>query len=85
MTLAGTFREIAAPERIVHDEVWEEPWFDGDCLVTTGFAEDGSGTLMSMRIRYASAAARAAVLKTPMAEGMEEGYSRLNRLLAPAA
>lgn len=81
--LSGTYAEVEAPARFSHDEVWDEPWFEGTCRVVTELAEDGTGCVMEARIAYDSAAARDSVLATPMAEGMGEAYARLDRLLEP--
>jgi hypothetical protein len=39
-------------------------------------------TTLAMTVLYASGAARDAVLKTPMEQGMAQGYNRLDELLA---
>jgi uncharacterized protein YndB with AHSA1/START domain len=82
MAMAGVFRELAAPERIVHSELFDEDWTGGETTVTTTFTERAGKTTLHMVIRYSSAAARDAALATPMADGMEQGYQRLDAMFA---
>src|SRR5678816_1374350 len=41
MTSRGTYREVVRPERIVCTETFEDPWYVGESLVTTEFADRG--------------------------------------------
>jgi uncharacterized protein YndB with AHSA1/START domain len=83
--LAGTFREILAPERIVHTELFDEDWTGGETLVTTTFEERGGKTTVTMTVLYASKEARDKVLQTGMTEGVAQGFDRLAELLRSAA
>src|SRR5258708_3670408 len=49
----GIYREIVAPERLVHTETWED-WDAGDVLVTTTLVEQGGTTLLTSIVRYPS-------------------------------
>ena len=83
--LGGTYREIAAPERIVHDEAFEGGEM-AEAHITTLFAEDGGRTTMTLTIGFASREARDAALATGMTGGMAQSYDRLDGVLAePAA
>ncbi|WP_119268276.1 SRPBCC family protein [Taklimakanibacter deserti] len=82
MGMSGTFREIERPERIVHVELFDEDWTGGEAVVTTVFTEQGNQTLMRQTILYGSRAARDAVLKSPMEQGVAQSYDRLAALLA---
>jgi uncharacterized protein YndB with AHSA1/START domain len=82
MGMSGVYREIATPERIVFTELWDEDWTGGETRVTLVLAEDGGKTTMTETMLYSSAAARDAVLKTPMVQGMAIGFDRLATLLA---
>jgi hypothetical protein len=73
-----------APERLVATEHFDTPWYPGEALVSQTLAERGGKTTLSMTIRYDSRETRDMVLKTPMANGMEMGYGRLDELLASA-
>lgn len=81
MGLSGTFREVTPPERIVHTELFDEDWTGGETLVTVVLDEVDGGTMMTMTVRYSSPEARDGAMATDMAEGMEMGYVRLERLL----
>ncbi len=82
MGLRGVYREIVPPERIVHTEIFDEDWTGGETLVTLLLTEHGGRTTTAMTVLYSSHEARDAALKTDMAQGMEVGYERLERLLA---
>jgi uncharacterized protein YndB with AHSA1/START domain len=88
MGLSGVFREVSKPERIVHTEKWDQPWYIGETVVTTAFAEQGGKTALTLTIRYESRAARDGIaksaIKSGMAIGMAQCYERLEELLASA-
>lgn len=81
MAMGGVFREIVPLERIVHTEIFDEDWTGGEALVTTVFSEKAGGTTVTMTILYSSREARDGVLKSGMADGMNQSYGRLDRLL----
>ncbi|MDH3262989.1 MAG: SRPBCC family protein [Paracoccaceae bacterium] len=81
MAVSGRFLEIAPPEKIVHTELFDEDWTGGETTVTTFLLDEGPATRMEMTVLYATPEARDRAAATPMAEGMEEGYARLDTLL----
>ena len=85
MGMGGVFREIAAPERLVATERFDEPWYLGEALVTILLAEQGGKTTLTQTLRYESREARDAVIKSGMDTGVEASYDRLAELLASAA
>lgn len=85
MGMSGTFREIKRPSRIIHTELFDEDWTGGETLVTTLFTEKDRKTLVEQTILYSSRAARDAALKSPMEDGVAQGYDRLDKLLASEA
>jgi uncharacterized protein YndB with AHSA1/START domain len=68
--------------RLVFTELWDEDWTGGEAVVTMALAEQAGKTTLAMTVLYASRAARDAVLKTPMEQGMAQSYNRLDELLA---
>ena len=82
MGVSGTFTEIDPPRRLVHSELFDEDWTGGEVTVETVFTAAGPGTETRMVLTYSSTEARDSVLASPMAEGMETGYARLDALLA---
>lgn len=82
MGMGGVIREIVAPERLVATEKFDESWYPGEALDTTVLVEQGGKTTLTITVLYESREARDAVLKTPMAQGMDLGYDRLAKLLA---
>ncbi len=79
--LAGTYREIVAPTRIVHAEAFEGVEMP-QALVTTVFAGKAGRTAMTLTISYPSRALRDAAIATGMTGGMGQSYDRLDTLLA---
>ena len=81
MGMAGVYREIVAPERIVHNEIFDEDWTGGETLVTSTLTETGGRTTLTTSVLYANDKARQGALVSGMTEGMEMGYARLDALL----
>jgi uncharacterized protein YndB with AHSA1/START domain len=82
MGMGGAYREIVPSERVVSSEVFDEDWTGGEAVTTLVLTEKGGRTTAVSTVLYSSRAARDAVLKTPMADGMEAGYVRLDEILA---
>ena len=82
MGMGGVYHEIAAPERIVHTEKFDDPWYQGEALVTTVFDEKGGRTTVTQTMLMESREARDGVLASGMESGVEVSYDRLDKLLA---
>ncbi len=82
MGMGGVYREIAAPERIVATERFDESWYPGEALGTLVLIEKGGKTTIQQTMLYESRAARDAVLKSEMESGVTASYDRLARILA---
>lgn len=82
-TICGSFVELDPPHRIVHVETMD---FGEDSppesRVTTEFAADGDGTLMTMTITYDSAESREAAIESGMEAGMAVSYDNLEAFVA---
>lgn len=76
----GRYREIAAPERLVHSESMIGT--PGEALVTTTFEQQGNQTTLSVTMSFESKDVRDQVLLTGMTDGMAVSYDRLEDLLA---
>jgi uncharacterized protein YndB with AHSA1/START domain len=91
MTSYGAFREVIAPERIVHTERFEMSGMDNptdmgdESVVTTTFTERGGRTTVTMTCRYPSREIRDGVLASGMANGVEASYARLDEMLRTLA
>ena len=79
--MGGVYREIVVPERIVSTEKFDESWYPGEALGTLSLTERDGRTLVTQTIMYDTLEAREAVLKSPMEQGVEAGYKRLEELL----
>jgi uncharacterized protein YndB with AHSA1/START domain len=82
MGMGGVYREIAAPQRLVATEKFDEAYYPGEALNTLVFSERGGLTTMTLTTLYASAEARDAALRSGMADGIDTSYDRLEEVLA---
>jgi uncharacterized protein YndB with AHSA1/START domain len=95
--IVGVFKEIKAPERIIHSERFEampqEPRAGddschpqgGEVVVTTVFTEHDGRTTMTLTMHYPSAQVREQALKSGMERGMDISYDRLAGILTSVA
>jgi len=81
MGMGGVYREIAAPERLVATERFDEAWYPGEAVGTLIFSERGGKTTITQTVLYQSQEARDAVLKSGMERGVAASYDRLAELL----
>jgi uncharacterized protein YndB with AHSA1/START domain len=79
MTMQGSYREVAPPERLVSTESWGPEW--PETVNTMVLTETEGLTTITITVRYPSKEARDAALKTGMKEGMDQGFARLDTLL----
>lgn len=82
MGMGGVHREIVVPSRIVVTQLFDQDWTGGETLGTLELTEQGGRTILTNTILYPSKEARDGALRTPMKEGMEAGYQKLDALLA---
>jgi uncharacterized protein YndB with AHSA1/START domain len=82
LKMGGTFREIAAPEKLVATERFEPFWYLGDALDTTLFVEDGDITKVTIIVLYETKEARDTARRSGMERGMTASYTRLEEQLA---
>jgi uncharacterized protein YndB with AHSA1/START domain len=79
MTLHGSYREVAPPERLVHTESWDPEW--PDTVNTMILTESAGQTTITITVSYPSKAARDAALKTGGTSGMDQSFAKLDVLL----
>jgi uncharacterized protein YndB with AHSA1/START domain len=84
MGLSGTFREIVTHEKLVHTEQFDQPWYPGECIITTEFTEQNGETIVTQTMHMSSKEARDGVLKTGMEKGVARSYDRLEEVLGIA-
>src|SRR2546421_11396053 len=77
MGMGGVCREIAAPERLVATEKFEQPWYPGGAVGTTVLVEQGGKTTITQTVLYQSQEARDAVLQSGMERGGGASDDRL--------
>ena len=82
MGMGGVYREIVVPERIIATEKFDQAWYPGEAVGTVTFNEAAGKTTITQTILYDTPAAREAVLKSPMEQGVAAGYDRLEKLIA---
>jgi len=82
MGMAGVYREIVVPERIVSTEQFDQSWYEGEAVGTLLLVERGGKTTVTQAMQYESRATRDAVIQSPMESGVARSYDRLEELLA---
>ena len=85
MGMGGVIREIEPVERVVSAEIFDDDWTGGETVSTLVFDEHDGRTTLVNTLNYASKEARDGALRTPMADGMEFGFSKLDTVLAELA
>lgn len=81
MGSGGEVLELARPTWIKTTELYDQDWTGGETIVTNRISEtDGLATSV-VTILYPTKAARDGARATPMADGMETGFRRLDDLL----
>jgi len=85
MGMGGKYKEIVRPERIVHTELFDEAWYEGESLNTWTLAEQGDNTTLVVTMRYETQQTRDAVLESGMESGVATSYERLDEILASQA
>jgi uncharacterized protein YndB with AHSA1/START domain len=85
MGMGGAYREIVRPDRIVATEAYDQSWYPGEAVTTLTLVEQGGRTTLTLTVLYESREARDAVLRSPMEEGVGEGFNKLAELLASLA
>jgi uncharacterized protein YndB with AHSA1/START domain len=83
--VGGLYREIVPGARLVATEVFDQPWYPGEALLTTALSEQDGKTTLTTTILYESREACGMVLKSPMEQGVAASYDRLAELLASTA
>lgn len=81
MGMGGTFLEVKPPQRLVVAEKFDQPWYEGSCVGTVEFHEKDGKTTLTITLRYDTQSARDGVLKSPMASGMEMGFTEMAKLV----
>ena len=80
--LTGEVLQVDPPHRIVHSARSSETPATGETVVDIRLVPEGPGTVMWMEIAYRDETGREAAMGSPMAEGMELAFGRLDQLLA---
>ena len=81
MSMGGIYREVVVPDRIVANELFDDPWYAGEGIGSTTFVEQGGKTTVTMAVKYDSKEVRDGVLKTPMETGVAAGFDKLAEIL----
>jgi len=82
MGSSGEVLEISRPDWIKTNEIYEPDWTGGQTIVTNRISEANGITTSVVTVLYPNKEARDGARATPMAEGMEKGFRRLEELLA---
>jgi uncharacterized protein YndB with AHSA1/START domain len=83
MASQGIYSVIEEPTRIDQTERYDDDWTGGETNNELRLIDLGGGKTRTVTtVNYATPEGRAAAVATPMAEGMEIGFKRLDDLLA---
>ena len=82
MGMGGKYTDIVRPERIVHTELFDEAWYEGESLNTWILSEKDGNTTLTVTMRYGSKKTRDGVLESGMESGVGVSYDRLDEILA---
>jgi len=86
----GEYREVDAPNRIVHAENYDPGDVGGamqsgePAIITTEFKEAGGVTTLTTTMVFPSKEARDGAVSTGMTDGMEQSYQLLDDVVAKA-
>ncbi|HEX2450307.1 MAG TPA: SRPBCC family protein [Gemmatimonadales bacterium] len=75
MSMRGTYKEIAPPERLVSTESWGPEW--PETINTLVLTEKDGKTTITQTVLYPSKEARDAASQTGMKDGVTESFDRL--------
>jgi len=76
----GEFREIEKPHRIVNVETMDG--VPGEALCTLTLVQSGTGTTLTLTMRFETQAHRDRALQSGMTDGMSASYDRLETFIA---
>lgn len=82
MGSGGEVLELTRPDWIKTTELYDQDWTGGETIVTNSIAEHDGISVSVVTILYPTKEARDGARATPMADGMETGFKRLEELLA---
>ncbi len=80
MGMGGVYREIAAPERLLSTEVFDEAWYPGEAIDTLELTEADGTTTSTLTVLYDSKEARD--MGVSSVDGVAQGFDKLEELLA---
>lgn len=81
MGSSGEVLELTRPTWIKTNEIYDMDWTGGQTINTNAFTERDGVTTSVLTVLYSSTEARDGARATPMADGMEAGFRRLDELL----
>jgi len=81
MGSSGEVLEITRPDWIKTTELYDMDWTGGQTINTNSITEESGVATSVVTVLYSSKEARDGARATPMAEGMEIGFKRLEALL----
>jgi uncharacterized protein YndB with AHSA1/START domain len=81
--MRGTYREVAAPDRLVSTESFDG--YPGESLNTVALTDEDGKTRVTVTVLYSSKEVRDGVIASGMQAGAAESYDRLAERLASGA
>jgi uncharacterized protein YndB with AHSA1/START domain len=85
MGMDGVFTDVSALVHLGSREKFDDDWTGGETRVSQAFARAGTATTVTLTVAFASLEARDNAARSGMTDGMEQGYARLDEVLATLA
>ena len=85
MSIAGVYREVRSPRRLISSESWGEDWPETINTLELAETNGGGATRITLTILYPTQDARDDALQTGMKRGIAASYNRLAEYLKPSA
>jgi uncharacterized protein YndB with AHSA1/START domain len=82
MGMDGVFTDVKTYEHLGSIEKFDDDWTNGKTDVSQAFSESRGRTMVTLTVAFVSKEARDGAAQSGMADGMEQGYHRLDELLS---
>ena len=80
MGSSGVFREIVPPDGYVATERFDDPWYEGEALITYKLIEQNGITTLILTMLCESTETRNVILRSGMEKGVAMSFDRLAEL-----
>ncbi len=82
LAVGGRYLEIDPPSRLVCTERFDDPWYEGEAVVTVTFVERNGRTTLTIMTKSPSKQVRDSVLQSGAMKGVGESFDNLAVVVA---